>query len=141
MSEISLPFNSVPAVKTSRGLVITGYVLTGLTSAFLLFDGAVKLVKPQFVVEATTKLGFPESAIVPIGVVLVACTVLYLIPRTAILGAVLLTGYLGGAVETHVQASGSAFEILFPVVFGVLVWLGIYFREPRIRALMPARRV
>ena len=99
----------------------------------------MKLFKPGFVVDATIKLGYQESAIVPIGVVLIACTILYLIPFTSLLGAILLTGYLGGAVATHVIAQGGAFPIVFPVIIGALVWGGIYLRDPRLRALIPFR--
>jgi hypothetical protein len=102
---------------------------------FLLIDGAMKLVKPAPVVEATVGLGYPESVIVPIGVVLIVCTILYLIPKTSVLGAILLTGYLGGAVATHVRTGESLFSIIFPVIFGVLLWLGLYLRDSRLRAL------
>jgi hypothetical protein len=118
----------------------TGRVLSGLPGLFLLFDGAMKLVKPAPVIEATVRLGYPESSIVGIGVALLLCTLLYLIPRTAVLGAILLTGYLGGAVATHVRVGADLFPICFPVVFGILLWAGLYLREPRLRALVPLRR-
>ena len=85
----------------SKGKFWAGWVLSGLAALFLLSDGVMKLFKPPFVVEGTTVLGYAESVIVPLGIVLVVCTVLYLIPTTNILGAILLTGYLGGAVATH----------------------------------------
>ena len=116
-----------------------GIILSALPTLFLLFDGVGKLVKPAVVVESTVKLGYSESVIFPLGIVLLICTILYAIPRTAVLGAILLTGYLGGAVATHVRAGGTAFEILFPVIFGVLVWGGIYLRDERLRALIPLR--
>ena len=97
---------------------------------FLLVDGVMKLFKPAVVVEATVNLGYSESAIIPIGVVLITCTILYLIPATSVLGAILLTGYLGGAVATHVRAGGEAFPIFFAVIIGVLVWRGLYLRDP-----------
>ena len=115
----------------------TGYVITVLPTLFLLVDGVAKLFKPQFVVVATTKLGYSESTIVPIGIVLVICTVLYLIPVTSVLGAILLTGYLGGAVATHVRAGEGAFPIVFPVIIGALVWGGLYLRDYRLRNLIP----
>ncbi len=124
----------------SKAAFWSGWALSGLTGAFLLFDGVAKLFKPEPVVEGTLKVGYPESAIVPLGIVLTVCTLLYLFPRTAVLGAILLTGYLGGAVATHVRMGEGAFPVLFPVVFGVLVWLGLYLREPRLRALIPLRR-
>jgi DoxX-like family len=114
-------------------------VLSGLPALFLLVDGGMKLFKPAAVVEATVRLGYPESTIVGIGLVLLVSTVLYLIPRTAILGAVLLTGYLGGAVATHVRVGGPPFNDLLPVVFGALLWGGLWLRDSRVRALVPLR--
>src|SRR5437870_5620934 len=87
-----------PRAAGSKGAFWTGWVLSALPALFLLFDGAMKLVKPTFVVEGTVRLGYVENVIVPLGVVLLVSTVLYLVPRTAVLGAILLTGYLGGAV-------------------------------------------
>jgi len=130
----------VETAHISKGSLWTSYVLTGFSSLFLLLDGVMKLFKPRFVVEATTQLGYQESSIVPIGAVLAACTVLYLIPRTAVLGAILLTGYLGGAVATHVFARGGAFPILFPVIIGVVVWGGLYLRDTRLQTLIPLRQ-
>ena len=100
----------------------------------------MKLVKPAPVVEATSRLGFPESALTGVGLVLLACTILYLIPRTAVLGAILLTGYLGGAVAIQVRAGSSVFETLFPAIFGALVWGALVLQDGRLRALMPLRR-
>ncbi|HEX9004645.1 MAG TPA: DoxX family protein [Blastocatellia bacterium] len=116
-----------------------GHIVSALSILFLLMDGVMKLVKPAFVVEATVKLGYPESIIFGLGFVLTLSTVLYAIPRTSVFGAILLTGYLGGAVATHVRVGGTLFEILFPVIFGVLVWGGLYLRDNRLRALLPLR--
>jgi hypothetical protein len=116
-----------------------GYIITALPALFLLFDGVMKLFKPEVVVKATRDLGYSESTIIPIGILLVACTIIYLIPRTAVLGAILLTGYLGGAVATHVRAETGAFSTIFPVIMGSLVWLGLYLRENRLRELVPLR--
>lgn len=116
-----------------------GRIVSGLPALFLLVDGAMKLVKPAVVVEATTKLGYSESLIVPLGVVLIACTILYLIPPTSVLGVILLTGYLGGAVATHVRAAEGTFPIVFPIILGALLWLGLYLHDPRLRALIPLR--
>ena len=115
----------------------TGYVMTILSSLFLLLDGVMKLFKPRVVVEATIQLGYQESAILPIGIILVICTVLYLMPITSVLGAILLTGYLGGAVATHVRAGQGSFPLIFPVIIGVLIWGGLYFRDHRLRNLIP----
>jgi len=123
----------------SKKMLWAGRIISALPALFLLLDGIMKLVKPAPVVEATVRLGYPESVILGLGIVLLACTVLYLIPRTAILGAILLTGYLGGAVATHVRVGGGLFSVLFPVVLGVLVWGGLWLRDERLRALIPLR--
>jgi hypothetical protein len=124
-------------IGVSKANLWAGRIVSGLVAVFLLLDGGMKLAKPAFVVEATVRLGYPESTIVPIGVVLIVCTVLYLIPRTAVLGAILLTAYLGGAVATQVRAGEPVFSIVFAIVFGVLVWLGLYLRNPTLRLLVP----
>lgn len=124
----------------SKKLIWAGRIVSALPALFLLMDGIMKLFKPALVVEATVRLGYPESVILSLGIVLTACTVLYLIPRTSILGAILLTGYLGGAVATHVRVGEGAFPVLFPVIVGVLVWGGLWLRDERLRALIPLRR-
>jgi DoxX-like family len=124
----------------SRGMLWAGRVMSALPALFLLFDGVMKLVKPAVVVEKTVELGYPESDIFGLGIVLLACTVLYLIPRTSVLGAVLLTGYLGGAVATHVRVGDSLFPIFFPVIVAALLWEGLVLRDSRLRALLPLRR-
>lgn len=130
----------VERAPVSKGAYWAGYIVGGVPALFLLMDGGMKLAKPSVVVEATTKLGYSESVILPLGIVLLLCTVLYLVPFTAVLGAILLTGYLGGAVATHVRAGAGAFEILFPIAIGVLLWGGLYFRDPLLRLLLPLRR-
>jgi hypothetical protein len=124
----------------SRKASWAGRILSGLPVLFLVFDAVMKLIKPAPVVEATVQLGYPEASIVGIGIVLLVCTVLYAIPRTSVLGAILLTGYLGGAVATHVRVGGPLFAIVFPVIFGMVIWAGLYLREERLRALVPVRR-
>jgi hypothetical protein len=124
----------------SKKMLWAGRVMSVLPALFLLFDGVMKLAKPAPVVEATVQLGYPESVIFGLGIVLLTCTVLYLIPRTAVLGAILLTGYLGGAVATHVRVEEGLFPIAFPVVFGALLWGGLYLRDARLRSLIPWRR-
>ena len=123
----------------SKGARISGWIMTILLGLFLLMDGVMKLFKPEVVVKETTKLGYPESVILPLGIVLTASTILYLIPRTAALGAILLTGYLGGAVATHMRVEGGWFTIAFPVIFGALLWGGLWLRDLRVRALIPIR--
>lgn len=125
---------------TSKGRLWTGRVLTGLSALFLLFDAIGKLVMPPQVTEACTRLGFPLALIPSIGVLLLVCTAVYALPRTTILGAVLLTGFLGGAVAIQMRAGSPLFETVFPVLFGVLVWAGILLRERRLLDLFPLRR-
>jgi hypothetical protein len=127
-SSISIPI--------SKKQMWTGRVLSGIAGAFFLMDGAMKLAKPAPVVQATLQLGYPASNIVGIGIVLLVCTVLYLMPRTGPLGAVLLTGYLGGAVATNVRVSAPWFNILFPVFLGCVVWAGLYLRDRRLRSIL-----
>mgnify|MGYP000034053646 FL=1 len=131
-----MPSNT-STVAVSNGQLWAGRIVSALPILFLLVDGVMKLAKPSFVVEATVQLGYQESVIIPLGAVLTICTILYAIPRTSVLGAILLTGYLGGAVATHVHQQGSLFTILFPVFFGVLIWGGLNLRDARLRSLLP----
>ncbi len=118
-----------------------GRIISALSVLFLLFDSIGKLLKLAPVLEGTTRLGYPESVILGIGIVELVCLVVYVIPRTSILGAVLLTGYLGGAVATHVRIGSPLFtHILFPVYIGVLVWGGLFLRDDPLRALIPLRK-
>lgn len=122
--------------RESKTRLWAGRFISGAATLFLLMDAVMKLFKPPFVVDATLKLGYPESSIVGIGLVLLICTVLYAIPRTAILGAVLLTGYLGGAVATNVRVSGPLFNIAFPVIVASLLWCGLYLRDRRLHSFL-----
>ena len=125
----------------SKGRLWTGRILSALPALFLLVDGVGKLLKPTPVVEGTVQLGYPESVLLGLGIVLLTCTALYVIPRTAVLGAILLTGYLGGAIATHVRVGSPLFShTLFPIYIAVLVWGGLYLRDERLRALIPLRR-
>jgi hypothetical protein len=128
------------AAPVSMKAVWTGRVISGLVVLFLLFDGVTKVMKVAPVLQASAQLGFPVSLIVAIGAVLLICTVIYAIPSTSILGAILLTGYLGGAVAIQARIGNPLFETLFPVIFGVLVWAGIVLRDNRLRALIPLRK-
>ncbi|HWN08593.1 MAG TPA: DoxX family protein [Pyrinomonadaceae bacterium] len=123
----------------SKGMIWAGRIISALAALFFLVDAVMKFFKPPIVVETTVKLGYPESTIVGLGIVLLVSTILYMIPRTAVLGAILLTGYLGGAVATHVRVGEGVFPVLFPVIFGALVWLGLYLRDERLRTLIPLR--
>jgi hypothetical protein len=121
----------------SKPALWTGRVISGLMVAFLVFDAVIKLMKLKPVLEASARLGLPLDVTVDVAVVLLVCVVLYVIPRTAVVGAVLLTGYLGGAVAIHARTGSSLFgETLFPVYFGVLVWLGLYLRDLRVRGML-----
>ena len=124
---------------TSKGMYRTGFGLSTLAVLFLLMDGVVKLIKPAPVLEMSAKIGVPESVITGLGILLLSCTVLYALPRTAVLGAILLTGYLGGAVWTHVRVGEPIFSVIFPVIVGSIVWGGLYLRDARVRALVPWR--
>jgi hypothetical protein len=124
----------------SKKSVWTGRILSGLVTAFLLFDAVIHLLRPAPVVEAFARLHLPLSLAVDLGIIELVCIALYVIPRTSILGAILLTGYLGGAVAVQMIYSSSLFgEILFPVYVGVMVWGGLYLRDERLRATIPLR--
>lgn len=117
-----------------------GYVLTGLVAAFLTFDTVMKLLQLAPAVQGTTELGYPAGTVVVIGAIELVCLVLYLIPRTSVLGALVLTGYLGGAIATHLRVgSPLPTHTLFPIYVALLVWGGLYLRESRLRALLPFR--
>ena len=118
----------------------SGVILSAIPTLLLLMDAVGKLVKPEPVVAGTVELGYPETVIVPLGIVLLVCTILYAIPKTSVLGAILLTGYLGGAVATHVRVGSPLFtHMLFPIYLGIFIWLGLYLRDFRLRALVPLR--
>lgn len=128
---------TTPVAPVSNASLWTGRVLSFLPALFLLFDAVMKLMKSEPVVKATVEMGYPESVILGMGIALLVSTILYLIPRTAVLGAILLTGYLGGAVASHVRLGQGAFEISFPVLFGILLWAGLVLRNPRLRTVLP----
>ena len=117
-----------------------GYVLTGLVAAFLTFDTVMKLLQLAPAVQGTTELGYPAGTVVVIGAIELVCLVLYLIPPTSVLGALLLTGYLGGAIATHVRVgSPLPTHTLFPIYVALMAWGGLYLRESRLRELLPFR--
>ena len=127
------------AAPVSKGMLWSGYIISGLVVLFMIFDGVTKVMKVPQVIQASAKIGYNATTVVGIGATLLVCTALYVIPRTSILGAILLTGYLGGAVDANVHSGTALFNITFPIAFGVLVWLGIYLRDQRLRALVPLR--
>lgn len=124
--------SAAPATLSNK-LIWTGRILTGLTAAFLLLDGAMKLVPIAPVIDAFHRLGYDAGLARALGLLLVACTVAHVLPRTQVVGALLLTAYLGGATATHVRVGDPCW---FPVVMGVILWAGLYFREPRLRTLL-----
>lgn len=123
----------------SKATLWTGRIIEILIVLFMLFDCITKIIKMPQVVQATVKIGFPEDRIVAIGVALLVSLILYVIPRTSILGAILLTGYLGGAVCANVFARTAVFNLSFPIIFGVLVWLSLYLRDAWVRRMIPLR--
>ena len=126
-----------PEVRPPRmGLIWLGRIMSLLPVLMLLMSGSMKIAKPPMVIEGFEKLGFPESIALGLGITELTCTILYVIPRTSILGAILLTGYLGGAISAHVRLG----EPFIPViVLSLLIWGGLYFREHRLRSLIPFR--
>jgi hypothetical protein len=117
-----------------------GSILSGLVILFMLMDATMKILRLPVVLETTLQLGWPVATVFPLGLVLLVCTLLYAIPRTSLLGAVLITAYLGGAVATHVRIGSPLFShVLFGVYVGLMLWGGLYLRDARIRALIPVR--
>jgi hypothetical protein len=122
---------------TSKTMLWAGRIVSALVVLGLLFSGVIKLMKPDDVVKEFGRLGYDSNVSLGIGILEIACTLIYAIPRTAVLGAILLTGYLGGATATHVRIDDPYFG---PIIGGVLVWLGLFLRDARLRALLPLRR-
>jgi len=118
-----------------------GLVLSGLAVLFLLFDSAGKLLQVQPVIDGTLELGYPRDSVFSLGLVLLSCVLAYIVPRTSVLGALLLTGYLGGAVATHVRVANPLFShVLFPTYVAAFLWGGLILRDARLRVLLPSRR-
>jgi hypothetical protein len=132
---------ATPTHTVSRPARIVGWVLTLLPIPLLLMAVVMNIIQPAAAVENTTKLGYSQGVMLPLGIVLLSSIILYLVPQTAVLGAILLTGYLGGAVDVHVRNGDPLPQILFPALFGVVLWLGLYLRDPRLRALTPIRSI
>jgi hypothetical protein len=124
----------------SKGKLWAGRIISALPVLMLLFVSALpKFLKLAGVPEEFARLGYPGNVILGIGILEAACTVIYAIPRTSVLGAILLTGYLGGAVATHVRVGDPFFNVFMPILLGALVWGGLYLRDERLRALIPLR--
>jgi hypothetical protein len=131
------------AASISKGARWTGHAMSGLVILFLLFDGGIKLVPLEIVTQTSGEIGLPTNASFArlLGILTLIGVVLYAIPQTAVLGAILLTGYMGGAIATHLRIDSPLFShTLFGVYLGLLIWGGLYLREPRLRALIPFRR-
>ena len=125
----------------SKGQLWTGRILSGLVAAFLVFDATIHVMRPAPVVAGFAQLGFPLSTAVTLGIIELAFIVLYLIPRTSVFGAILLTGYLGGAIAAQVRIGAPLFSTtLFPIYVALFLWVGLYFRDARVRALIPVAR-
>jgi hypothetical protein len=118
----------------------TGRIISALAVLFLLFDGAIKVFQLAPAVEASAQLGYSAPVTLGLGILTLACLAVYLLPRTAPLGAVLLTGYLGGAIATHVRLGSPAFSVAFPLLLGALLWGGLSLRDARLRALITSRQ-
>lgn len=131
--EAVIEANPAPA---SKKMLWTGYILSALPALMLLFSGAMKFMKLDGMEEGLEHLGWKMSQMTGLGILEIACTVLYIIPQTSMLGAILLTGYLGGATATHVRVGDPWF---MTVILGILVWVGLYLRDGRLRALIPIR--
>ncbi len=125
----------------SKGALWTGRIISGLVVSFLLFDAIMKVVEAAPAMDGSAQLGWPAQDVQAIGVELLLATVLYIIPRTSILGAILLTGHLGGATAVMVRAMQPGHPYLFPVVFGVMVWAGLFLRDDKLRELIPLRKL
>ena len=126
--------------ETSNAALWTGRIMSGLVIAFMLLDGAMKLVPLDVVVTTSEQMGIPGSLARTLGVIGLICTLLYAVPRTSVLGAILLTGYLGGAIASHLRLGDPIFtHTLFGLYLGLLAWGGLYLRDARLRALIPLR--
>ena len=132
--------SSVPTSRPSRRSMIAGRIMTSFIALLLTFDVSAKLVRAQAVVDGSAKLGFTPDQMFVVGVIGAVCLVLYLIPRTAPIGALLWTGYFGGAIVTHLRVGDPLLtHILFPIYVSALLWGGLYLRDPRVRAVLGKR--
>ena len=127
-------------VTSSKPMLWTGRILSALAILFLTFDSVIKVLTLPPAVESTTQLGYASSLLLGLGLLELLCLVLYIIPRTAVLGAIVMTGYLGGAIATHIRAGSPLFSVVFPVIIGLLLWGGLFFRNHQLRALIPLQR-
>ena len=131
--------SSAQTAPVSKKTLWAGYVLGALPVLMLVFSSSMKLTKHATAVIGMDKLGYPESLLLGLGILELVCTIIYIIPRTSVLGAILLTGYLGGAVTTHLRVGDPFSFVIIPVILGALAWGGLYLRDERLRALIPFR--
>jgi DoxX-like family len=130
--------SAIQVAPVSKKVVWTGRIISWLPAVFLLSSGVNMLLKGSDVIQGLARVGFPESRALGIGIVNIISVVLYLIPATSVLGAILLTGYVGGAIAAHVRVGEP--QMFVPIVLGVLIWLGLYLRDERLRSLIPTRK-
>lgn len=139
-NDLPLPASSLTAPATGVAARWTARIAAGLGVSFLTFDAAIKLLSLAPATQATEELGFPSGSVLWIGLVELACLALYVVPRTAPLGAILFTGYLGGAIATHARLGNPLFShTLFPIYVAVLLWLPLWLRDARVRSLLGSR--
>lgn len=132
---------AIDVAPAGRGRLWTGRILSGIAVLFMLFDATIHLLRPEPVVKGFALLGYPLSVAVPIGIIEFVCVVLYLLPLTSIFGAILLTGYLGGAIAAQLRIGAPMFStLLFPIYVALFLWGGLYLRDPLVRSIIPARR-
>ena len=137
----TLDFAAAQPMSRTSARIWTGRILSGLAVAFLAMDASMKLFGIKVAVEGTVTLGYPASVLFGLGVVQAICLALYLIPRTAVLGAVLWTGYLGGAIATHVRVENPLFtHVLFPIYVAALLWGGLWLRDSRVRGMLAPKK-
>ena len=134
--ESAVPAGTLPG----KGQLWTGRVLEWIAVAFLVMDGVMKMIRPASVIQSSAPMGITSNMLLGIGIALLACTVLYVIPRTSVLGAAMLTAYLGGAFAVMVRFGMPAFEISFPILFAVVLWISLWLRLPSLRGLFPVVR-
>jgi len=128
------------SVPRANGLIWTGRVLTALGVLFLIFDAVIKVMQIQPVVDSFNLLGIPAGLAPAVGALMLACLAVYLFPRTSVLGAILLTGYLGGAIALQLRIGAPAFNLVFPLFVAAFIWGGLYLRDPLLRTILPVRR-
>jgi hypothetical protein len=136
--------NTIPTVQptsaNSKVMLWAGRIISAFAALFLIFDGSIKVANIQPVVDASILLGLPVELAPVLGAILLACVVVYLFPRTSVLGAILLTGYMGGAIAIQARIEAVPFSLVFPIILGVMLWGGLYLRDSQLRALLSLRR-